>query len=281
MAEERMCNDTSCTGDCSTCASAKKQPEDFLEKLNAHSSVKHVIGVVSGKGGVGKSMVTAMLAVLMNRMGYKVGILDADITGPSIPKMFGINSRALMNDKGIIPAETANGIKIMSCNLLLEDAEAPVVWRGPVLAGAVKQFWSDVYWGEIDYMFVDMPPGTGDVPLTVYQSLPINGAVIVTTPQDLVSMIVKKACNMASMMNIQVLGMVENMSYVKCPDCGKEFKIFGESRFEELCDEMQILPLGKMPIDTALTELCNKGEFERFAVDYLKSAASTIESAMK
>ena len=279
MSEERQCNDTSCTGDCSSCKSAQKDPEDFIEKLNAYSSVKHVIGVVSGKGGVGKSMVTAMLAVLMNRKGYKVGILDADITGPSIPKMFGINCRALMNDKGIIPAETANGIKIMSCNLLLENTEAPVVWRGPVLAGAVKQFWTDVNWGEIDYMFVDMPPGTGDVPLTVYQSLPIKGTVIVTTPQDLVSMIVKKACNMASMMNIPVLGMIENMSYVKCPDCGKEFNIFGESHFEELCSEQQIMPLGKMPIDTALTELCNQGQFERFDVDYLKPASNMIETA--
>ncbi len=282
MAEERKCNDTSCTGDCSNCASAKQhKPEDFLAKLNEHSSVKHIIGVVSGKGGVGKSMVTAMLAVLMNRMGYKVGILDADITGPSIPKMFGINCRALMDDKGIIPAETANGIKIMSCNLLLENPDAPVVWRGPVLAGAVKQFWTDVNWGEVDYMFVDMPPGTGDVPLTVYQSLPITGTVIVTTPQDLVSMIVKKACNMASMMNIPVLGMVENMSYVKCPDCGKEFQIFGQSHFEELCAEMQIMPLGKMPIDTSLTELCNVGEFERFDADYLKPAAEMIETATK
>ena len=281
MAEERKCNDTSCTGDCSTCKSANKEPESLLAKLNDYSSVKHVIGVVSGKGGVGKSMVTAMLAVLMNRKGYKVGILDADITGPSIPKMFGINSRAMMDDKGIVPAETANGIKIMSCNLLLENTEAPVVWRGPVLAGAVKQFWTDVNWGEVDYMFVDMPPGTGDVPLTVYQSLPIDGTVIVTTPQDLVSMIVKKACNMANMMNIPVLGMVENMSYVKCPDCGKEFNIFGDSHFEELCGSMQIMPLGRMQIDTKLTELCNVGEFERFDADYLKPAADMLETATK
>lgn len=282
MSEERLCNDTSCTGDCSNCASAKKeQPENFTEKLNEHSRVKHVIGIVSGKGGVGKSMVTAMLAVLMNRKGYKVGILDADITGPSIPRMFGINSRAKMNDLGILPEETANGIKIMSCNLLLDSPDAPVVWRGPVLAGAVKQFWTDVYWGEIDYMFVDMPPGTGDVPLTVYQSLPIDGAVIVTSPQDLVSLIVKKACNMANMMNIPVLGMVENMSYVKCPDCGKELNIFGESHFNELCGEMQIMPLGKMPIDPKLTELCNEGEFERFSADYLEPAAGMLETAFR
>ena len=282
MSEERKCNDTSCNGDCSSCASAAQHTEeDFSAQLNAYSNVKHVIGVVSGKGGVGKSMVTAMLAVLMNRKGYKVAILDADITGPSIPKMFGIGSRAMMNDKGILPAETANGIKIMSCNLLLESPDAPVVWRGPVLGGAVKQFWTDVCWGDVDYMFVDMPPGTGDVPLTVYQSLPIGGTVIVTTPQDLVSLIVKKAYNMASMMDIPVLGMVENMSYVKCPDCGKELQIFGESHFEELCGEMQVMPLGKMPIDTKLTELCNKGEFERFDVDYLKPAADMLETAMK
>ncbi len=282
MAEERKCNDTSCTGDCSSCSSAKEhKPQDMKEQLNKFSSVKHVIGVVSGKGGVGKSMVTAMLAVLMNRKGYKVGILDADITGPSIPKMFGINSRAKMNDKGILPEETANGIKIMSCNLLLDSPDAPVVWRGPVLAGAVKQFWTDVYWGEVDYMFVDMPPGTGDVPLTVYQALPIDGTVIITTPQDLVSLIVKKAYNMANLMNIPVLGMVENMSYVKCPDCGKAINVFGESKFSELCSEMQIMPLGKMPIDQTLTELCNQGEFERFAVDYLESAAEMIETAMK
>lgn len=282
MAEERKCNETGCTGDCSNCASAKEhEPQDMHEKLNQYSNVKHVIGIVSGKGGVGKSMVTAMLAVLMNRKGYKVGILDADITGPSIPKMFGINSRAKMDDKGILPEETANGIKIMSCNLLLESPDAPVVWRGPVLAGAVKQFWTDVYWGEVDYLFVDMPPGTGDVPLTVYQSLPIDGTVIVTSPQDLVSLIVKKAYNMVNLMNIPVLGMVENMSYVKCPDCGKEINIFGESHFEELCSELQIMPMGRMPIDPKLTELCNEGEFEKFYADYLKDAADMLETAVK
>ncbi len=280
MSEERKCNETGCSGDCSSCSKAHEEQHDFREKLNQYSTVKHVIGVVSGKGGVGKSMVTAMLAVLMSRKGYKVGILDADITGPSIPRMFGINSRAKMNDKGILPEETANGIKIMSCNLLLDSPDAPVVWRGPVLAGAVKQFWTDVYWGEIDYMFVDMPPGTGDVPLTVYQSLPIDGAIIVTSPQDLVSLIVKKACNMASMMDIPVLGMVENMSYVKCPDCGKAINIFGESKFNELCGELQIMPLGRMPIDPNLTELVNDGEFEKFYADYLLGAADMLETAL-
>lgn len=281
METERKCSETGCSGDCSSCKSAKKEPESFIEQANKYSKIKNVIGIVSGKGGVGKSMVTAMLAVLMSRKGYKVGILDADITGPSIPKMFGINSRAKMNDKGILPEVTAGGIKIMSCNLLLENPDAPVVWRGPVLAGAVKQFWTDVFWDEIDFLFVDMPPGTGDVPLTVYQSLPIDGAVIVTTPQDLVSLIVKKAYNMANMMNISVLGMVENMSYVKCPDCGKEFEIFGKSSFNELCSELQIMPLGRMPIDTKLTELCNEGEFEKFYASYLEGAANMIETAYK
>ena len=281
MEKERKCSETGCNGDCSSCKSAKKEPESFIEQANKYSKIKNVIGIVSGKGGVGKSMVTAMLAVLMSRKGYKVGILDADITGPSIPKMFGINSRAKMNDKGILPEVTAGGIKIMSCNLLLENPDAPVVWRGPVLAGAVKQFWTDVFWDEIDFLFVDMPPGTGDVPLTVYQSLPIDGAVIVTTPQDLVSLIVKKAYNMANMMNISVLGMVENMSYVKCPDCGKEFEIFGKSSFNELCSELQIMPLGRMPIDTKLTELCNEGEFEKFYASYLEGAANMIETAYK
>ena len=281
METERKCSETGCSGDCSSCKSAKKEPESFIEQANKYSKIKNVIGIVSGKGGVGKSMVTAMLAVLMSRKGYKVGILDADITGPSIPKMFGINSRAKMNDKGILPEVTAGGIKIMSCNLLLENPDAPVVWRGPVLAGAVKQFWTDVFWDEIDFLFVDMPPGTGDVPLTVYQSLPIDGAVIVTTPQDLVSLIVKKAYNMANMMNISVLGMVENMSYVKCPDCGKEFEIFGKSSFNELCSELQIMPLGRMPIDTKLTELCNEGEFEKFYGSYLEGAVNMIETAYK
>ncbi len=282
MAEERKCSETGCSGDCGSCSKATEHAaDDFSAKLNEHSRVRHVIGVVSGKGGVGKSMVTAMLAVLTSRMGYQVGILDADITGPSIPRMFGIGTRAKVCDEGVIPEVTAGGIKIMSCNLLLEDNTAPVVWRGPVLAGAVKQFWTDVYWGDVDYMFVDMPPGTGDVPLTVYQSLPIDGVVIVTTPQDLVSLIVKKACNMASMMDIPVLGMVENMSYVKCPDCGKEIEIFGPSHFDELCSEVGTIPLGRMPIDMKLTELCNAGEFEKFPEDYLKTACDTILTALK
>jgi Mrp family chromosome partitioning ATPase len=221
-------------------------------------------------------MVTAMLAVLMNRKGYNVGILDADITGPSIPKMFGINSRAMMDDKGIIPAETANGIKIMSCNLLLENAEAPVVWRGPVIAGVVKQFWTDTIWHDIDYMFIDCPPGTGDVPLTVFQSIPIDGIVIVSSPQELVSMIVAKAANMAQMMNVPVYGLVENMSYVKCPDCGKEIKVFGESHIDKIAEDFGYDLLARIPMDPKLTALVDKGWIEMMDNDYLESAAEVL-----
>ncbi len=279
MAEERKCSETSCNGDCSNCASAKKEsPTDFTEKLNEYSTVKKVIGVVSGKGGVGKSLVTAGLAVTLNRAGYNVGILDADITGPSIPKMFGINSRAMQNETGILPAETKNGIKLMSVNLLLEDTEAPVVWRGPVIAGAVKQFWTDVNWGETDYMLIDCPPGTGDVPLTVFQSLPLDGIVIVTSPQDLVSMIVKKAYNMAKMMNIPVLGIVENMSYIKCPDCGKEFHIFGTGKSETVADELNVPLLAKIPIDTDMASMVDNGIFERIENNYFADAARYIDA---
>ena len=279
MSEERKCNETSCNGDCSNCASAKKeQTTDFTEKLNEYSTVKKVIGVISGKGGVGKSLVTAGLAVTMNRAGYNVGILDADITGPSIPKMFGINSRAMQNETGILPAETKNGIKLMSVNLLLEDVEAPVVWRGPVIAGAVKQFWTDVNWGETDYMFIDCPPGTGDVPLTVFQSLPLDGVVIVTSPQDLVSMIVKKAYNMAKMMNIPVLGIVENMSYIKCPDCGKEFHIFGNGNSETVADELGLPLLAKIPIDTDMATMVDNGVFDMIQNSYFEDAARYIDA---
>lgn len=278
MSEERKCNETSCNGDCSNCASAKReQPADFKEQLNEYSTVKKVIGVISGKGGVGKSLVTAGLAVTMSRAGYNVGILDADITGPSIPKMFGINSRAMQNETGILPAETKNGIKLMSVNLLLEDAEAPVVWRGPVIAGAVKQFWTDVNWGDTDYMFIDCPPGTGDVPLTVFQSLPLDGVVIVTSPQDLVSMIVKKAYNMAKMMNIPVLGIVENMSYIKCPDCGKEFHIFGNGKSETVADELGVPLLAKIPIDTDMATMVDNGVFEKIKNNYFEDAARYID----
>lgn len=278
MAKEK---NTSCSGKCSSCSEscADRKQESLLAPTGDFNNIKHVIGVVSGKGGVGKSLVTSSLAVLMQRMGYKVGILDADITGPSIPKTFGIETKVYQNEVGIIPAETEKGIKIMSINLLLPDAESPVLWRGPVIAGAVKQFWQDVVWGELDYLFVDCPPGTGDVPLTVFQSLPLDGAVIVTSPQDLVSMIVKKAYNMAEIMNIQVLGMIENMSYVVCPECGEQFKIFGQGS-ETIAEELGIDLLGKMPIDIMLSRLVDKGEFENFDNDYLKAAAETIDKKL-
>ena len=275
MSEEK---NSGCSGNCSSCGqscSSRTEPQSLLEPTGEYNNIKHVIGVVSGKGGVGKSMVTSSLAVLMNKMGYKVGILDADITGPSIPKSFGINSKVYQNELGILPAETKNGIKIMSINLLLEDKEAPVLWRGPVIAGAVKQFWKDVVWGDLDYLFVDCPPGTGDVPLTVFQSLPLDGAVIVTSPQDLVSMIVKKAYNMANMMNIPVLGIVENMSSVICPECKKEFKIFG-SGSEGIAEELGLDLLGKMPIDVDLAKAVDNGSFELYDNIFLKTAAEKI-----
>ena len=280
MAEERKCNDTSCSGDCSSCSKAGNQEIEKAES-NVNSNVKKVIGVVSGKGGVGKSLVTAMLSVLMKRKGYSTAILDADITGPSIPKMFGIHDRAEGTEFGILPKETKDGIKVMSINLLLESEETPVVWRGPVIAGAVTQFWSDVCWGDVDYMFVDMPPGTGDVPLTVFQQLPIDGIVIVTSPQDLVSMIVKKAYKMATMMNVPVLGIVENMSYVCCPDCGAEFRIFGEGKTETVAEELDCLMLAQVPIDVRLAELADKGEFEKFNQSYMDNAADIIEEKIK
>jgi Mrp family chromosome partitioning ATPase len=218
-----------------------------------------------------------MLSILMNRKGYSPGILDADITGPSIPKMFGITRKAQSSDIGIFPEKTHNDIRVMSINLLLEQADAPVIWRGPLLAGAVKQFWTDVIWGDLDFLFIDMPPGTGDVPLTVFQSIPLDGVVIVTSPQELVSMIVKKAYNMARQMNIPVLGVVENMSYVKCPDCGKEIKLFGESNLTQTAKDLDIDILGKVPVDSVMAQLADKGEFERFSNDYLSDAAAGIE----
>ncbi len=270
-------NTQGCSGNCSTCSSNCKghDPQSLIEPTGEYNCIKHVIGVVSGKGGVGKSMVTSMLAVALSKKGYKVGILDADITGPSIPKTFGITSRAMQNEIGILPAETKGGIKIMSINLMLESNDAPVVWRGPVIAGAVKQFWHDVVWGELDYLLIDCPPGTGDVPLTVFQSIPLDGAVIVTSPQDLVSMIVKKAYNMAKMMEIPVLGIVENMSYVVCPDCGKEFSIFG-SGSETVAEELGVPLLGKMPIDVNLTQMVDNGAFEMVETNYLEKAVEAI-----
>ena len=238
--------------------------------------VRKVIGVVSGKGGVGKSTVSGQLAVMLRRMGYRVGILDADITGPSVPKMFGIHDKAMGDGEYIYPAETLTGIQVMSINLLLENDDTPVVWRGPVIAGAVKQFWEEVAWGELDAMIIDMPPGTGDVPLTVFQSLPVDGVVVVTTPQDLVSMIVRKAVNMAGMMNIPVLGLVENMSYAVCPDCGKKIEIFGASRIAQEAAELSLPVLAQLPIDPKTAALCDMGHIESIDNPIMADAAAAI-----
>ena len=268
-----------CTHDCSTCGAScpsRDQQQSLLEKPHAGTNIKKVIAVMSGKGGVGKSMVTALLAVLAQRAGYKTAILDADVTGPSIPKAFGIKENAMGNEEGILPVESKTGIKLMSLNLLLEDETAPVVWRGPVIAGTVKQFWTDVLWGDIDIMFIDMPPGTGDVPLTVFQSVPVNGAVVVTTPQELVGMIVEKALNMADMMQIPVKGLVENMSYAVCPDCGKHVPVFGESHAEETAQLFGIPVLGKLPINGKLAAACDQGLIELFEGDWLNSALVEI-----
>ena len=275
-----MAENESCTHDCSSCGAAcpSRAPQSLVEPQNKLSNVKKVIGVVSGKGGVGKSLVTSMLAVEMSRRGYKTAILDADITGPSIPKVFGLHEKAKGSEDGIYPVKTKTGIEVMSINLLLDDEKAPVVWRGPVIAGTVKQFWTDVVWNEVDYMFVDMPPGTGDVPLTVFQSLPLDGIVIVTSPQELVSMIVSKAANMASLMNIRVLGLVENMSYVLCPDCGKHIDIFGEGKTDAVAAEFGFDLLARIPLDARLAALCDKGALELMENDYINAAADKVES---
>lgn len=273
-----------CTHDCSTCGqncASRTAPQDLHEKLNDLSSVKKVIAVVSGKGGVGKSLVTSALAVELNRRGHKTAVLDADVTGPSIPKAFGIKTHAKGSEFGIIPETTKTGIDIMSVNLLLENATDPVVWRGPVIAGAVKQFWTDVIWKDVDYMFVDMPPGTGDVPLTVFQSIPLDGIIVVASPQELVSMIVQKAVKMAGMMNIPVIGLVENMSYFKCPDCGKEHKIFGESHIDEIAAQYDTRVLAKVPFDSDLAKSVDTGTVELFVGDWFSKAADTIEDELK
>jgi len=270
-----------CTHDCSTCKSnCSSKKESLIEPGNAHSNVKKVIGIVSGKGGVGKSLVTSMLAITMNRRELNTAILDADITGPSIPKIFGVKGPVTGNDMGIFPAVSKMGTKIMSLNLLVDEETTPVVWRGPVIAGTVKQFWNDVYWDTVDWMFVDMPPGTGDVPLTVFQSLPLDGIVIVTSPQELVSMIVAKAVRMAQLMNIPVLGIVENMSYLKCPDCGKEIPVFGQSHVEDVAKEYGLEVLARVPIDPALANLCDKGALELMECDVMEAAADTIEKKL-
>ena len=273
-----------CSHNCETCGEncpSRQNPADFIEKPHELSSIKKVIGVVSGKGGVGKSLVTSMMSVLMQRRGYQSAILDADVTGPSIPRIFGLKERAMGDDSGIYPVKTKTGIEVMSVNLLLEDDTTPVVWRGPIIAGTVKQFWTDVIWNDVDYMFVDMPPGTGDVPLTVFQSLPVDGIIVVTSPQELVSMIVTKAVKMAQAMNIPILGIVENMSYVVCPDCGKAFQIYGESHVEEEAGKNGLKVLGRLPIDPKLAKSCDKGAMELFEGDWLEAAADAVEALLK
>ncbi len=275
--------ESECTHDCSTCSAncASKKKESLIEAPHKDAKIKKVIGIVSGKGGVGKSIVTSMLSVLMNRRGYNAAILDADVTGPSIPKAFNVKGDVLGDGEGgILPLESKTGIKMMSVNLLLSDETSPVVWRGPVIAGTVKQFWTDVVWNEVDFMFVDMPPGTGDIPLTVFQSIPLDGIIIVTSPQELVSMIVSKAANMAKMMNIPVLGLVENFSYFKCPDCGKEHSIFGESHIAEIADRFGYDVLARMPIDPKLAALVDKGMLELMEISYLDGAADALEKLL-
>ncbi len=268
-----------CTHDCSTCGSdcPSRQASIPKEPVNPMSRVGRVIGVVSGKGGVGKSLVTSLLACAVQRAGKQTAILDADITGPSIPRMFGAKEPALGNDEGLLfPAQSEGGVRLMSINLLLDEDTAPVIWRGPVIAGVVKQFWTDVIWGDVDYMFVDMPPGTGDVPLTVFQSLPVDAIVVVTTPQSLVSMIVEKAVNMADMMHVPVLGVVENMSYVKCPDCGKELYVFGESHVADIAAKHGIPLLGRLPMDPSIASACDAGNIHQVSTQELQPAVDAI-----
>ena len=270
-----------CTHDCSSCSSncgERQQPHDFRKPCNAHSHIKKVIAVVSGKGGVGKSTVTCSLAAAMAARGKKVGILDADITGPSIPRAFGIHQHAMGTDDGILPVETAGGIKMMSLNLLTDNETDPVIWHGPVIAGAVEQFWTDVVWGELDYLFVDMPPGTGDVPLTVFQSLPVDGVVVVTAPQTLVGMIVTKAVRMAEMMKVPVLGLVENYSFFRCPDCGGEHPIFGESTIDALGAELNLPVLAKLPLDSALANAMDEGTVEGYTPNPLAQVAAQLDA---
>ena len=272
----------SCTANCSsrqTAGQQKMDKTDFIEKLAPESSVKKVIGIVSGKGGVGKSMVTSLMACRMRAKGYRVGILDADITGPSIPKAFGIHQMAYVTADGrlMIPAQSATGIEVMSANMILDNETDPVIWRGPIVAGVVKQFWNQTLWKDIDYMFVDMPPGTGDVPLTVFQSLPVDGIIIVTSPQDLVSMIVAKAVNMAKKMDVPILGLVENMSYLECPDCGKRISVFGESKVEEVAKQYGIQVLAQMPIRPEMAEKVDEGTVEYIDADFMDFAAEVVE----
>lgn len=274
--KNESCNAESCSS-CSQAGTCESKKNSMKVAANPHSNIKKVIGVVSGKGGVGKSMVTASLARMMRAKGYQVGILDADITGPSIPKMYGLHEHAVGDDTGLYPCVAEDGTRIMSINLLLEEEEMPVIWRGPVIAGVVTQFWNEVKWGDLDYLFVDMPPGTGDVPLTVFQSLPVDGVVIVSSPQDLVQMIVKKAYYMARQMEIPVYGLVENFSYLECPDCGKKLSVFGESKVDEVAAQLGLKVLGKMPIDPELTKLVAEERFSEVESKYLNDAFEVLK----
>ena len=274
-----------CNQNCSSCEEncdeRTENQKDFTVQANEFSQIKRVIAVVSGKGGVGKSLVSSMLAVTMQRRGHRIAILDADITGPSVPKAFGIHEKAVGDEYGMLPIKSKSGIDIMSINLLLENVTDPVLWRGPIIANTVKQFWTDVMWGDIDYMFIDMPPGTGDVPLTVFQSIKVDGIIIVTSPQELVSMIVSKAVRMAEMMNIPIIGLIENMSYFKCPDCDKEHEIFGESHIAEIAKEHQIPVLAKLPVEPGFASLCDKGQIELVKSDWLDAVAEILEKSFE
>lgn len=272
-----------CSHDCGSCSAncSERQPESLIEKPHELSRINKVIGIVSGKGGVGKSLVTCLSAVLMNRRGFKTAVLDADITGPSVPKAFGLTEKAQGNETAIYPVITKKGIKVMSVNLLLPDETAPVIWRGPIIAGTAKQFWTDVVWDDVDYMFVDMPPGTGDVPLTVFQSIPLDGIIVVTSPQELVSMIVGKAVKMAEMMNVPIIGLVENMSYAVCPDCGKQLKVFGESHIEETAEKFGLKVLAKLPIDPETAGLVDKGLLELTESTAADPIADAVEDFCK
>lgn len=269
---------SSCNHDCGNCGESHCEKKDLLEKPNPKSKIRKVIGVVSGKGGVGKSSVTSLLAVQLRKKGYRVGILDADITGPSIPKMFNLHSLITGNEDGVFPAETETGIQVISANLLTNNEKTPVVWRGPMIAGMVKQFWTEVIWDNIDFLLVDMPPGTGDVPLTVFQSMAVDGIIMITSPQDLVSLIVSKAVNMAGMMNIPILGLVENYSYIKCPHCDEKISVFGESHTAEVAEEFNLKFLAQMPIDPTIAQLADHGEIEKAEVNYLDQVIDVLEN---
>ena len=271
-----------CTHNCSSCGSncSSRKQESMLKNPHSDSNIKKVIGIVSGKGGVGKSLTTSLLASFANKLGKSVGIMDADITGPSIPHMFGVHDRATGSEKGIDTVLSPSGVQLMSMNFLLQNETDPVIWRGPVIAGAVKQFWSDVIWQDVDFMFVDMPPGTGDVPLTVFQSLPIDGIIVVSSPQQLVRVIVEKAVNMANMMNIPILGLVENMSYVKCPDCNKEITVFGKSNIDAIAKDFNIPVLARIPMEESTSQAVDAGDIESVECPYLDVAVETVKKLL-